>query len=509
MHKQILAAGLVLIGSAGNAVAQLSNTAVLRNAAATLRSDGMNFTNASGGSYTVSLYGTFEHNTPNYVFTNDGTYNAVGSFSPFGVDRFTGSGTATIAGSAQPIFDNLAFANRTSEILAVTNSAGIRINRAIDWNGGGVITTPRTGSVVTTAVEFWTIAGYVNASAANQHVDGYVKKSGFPSTIGRTFNYPVGNGIDRRSITISAGADDVGIAITTAYLHGSPASVDPTSAPANLTALASGLLSVSPLGGWDLVAPTNADNLFVQVSIPDMSVAGGYGTAGDMRLVGYNTTTSQWELLGTTGASGNTAGSTLNGTIPANLADDITALGIGSVTAQPLPLQLLDFTASVNEPCSARLLWHTAAETGVRGFEVEWGTDGRGYRRVGEVAATGAAAYHFVFDGLAEGQNFFRLKMVDMDGSFAYSPSAVVRANCATTNAPVVGPNPVTGDLSIGPLRGATMIRVFAATGQLVYEANVSTASARIATGDWASGQYLVHIAPEGAEPTVQRVTKQ
>lgn len=499
----ILSGGLLL---AAPASAQVANTAVLTNTT-TLRSNGLNFTNAATGTYAVqSTSGVFEHNTANYTFTNDGSYDASGTGGQYGTDHFTGTGTATIAGSVQPTFGNLTFANRTADTLAITNAAGARVAGTLNWSGGGLITTPRTGTQAATALEFGPTASHTNSSAHAQHVDGYVKKQFDPSAL--SFDYPVGNGSTKAPLQVTVKSADASAAISVAYLGGAPTTADPTAAAANMTPPV-GLMSISGIGAWDIIAPANNDTVTLQATIPDMSGAGGYATGGEMRLVGYNTATSQWVALGTVGTSGNSGGQTLVAHIPPGMLNNITSMAVGSATSWPLALDLLSFSAEIDASCTAQLRWQTANEQGVKGFEVEYGTDGRTYRRVGEVAATGDGGYTFQFDGVQNGAGFFRLKTVDFDGSAEYSRSVQVRASCGGAGSVVVGPNPLRDEMMVTGLTGESTLRVFTMSGALVYERVVNASSARISTAEWASGSYILRVSAEGREPVVQRLTKQ
>ncbi|MEM9931547.1 MAG: hypothetical protein AAF840_17205, partial [Bacteroidota bacterium] len=89
-----------------------------------------------------------------------------------------------------------------------------------------------------------------------------------------------------------------------------------------------------------------------------------------------------------------------------------------------LPLDLLQFTGSTLDKTNA-LSWTTANEEAFSHFEVERSADGSSWQFLGEVAGAGltttTAGYDFV-DATPLVAAFYRLRMVDLDGSFAYSP---------------------------------------------------------------------------------------
>jgi hypothetical protein len=88
-----------------------------------------------------------------------------------------------------------------------------------------------------------------------------------------------------------------------------------------------------------------------------------------------------------------------------------------------VPVELTSFTASVNES-DVTLNWATATETNNQGFEIERNS-GTGFENIGYVAGFGTSSethnYTFVDNSLNEGTYTYRLKQIDLDGSFEYS----------------------------------------------------------------------------------------
>jgi len=88
-----------------------------------------------------------------------------------------------------------------------------------------------------------------------------------------------------------------------------------------------------------------------------------------------------------------------------------------------VPVELVSFTASVNEN-DVTLSWVTATEVNNQGFEIERNS-GNDFQNIGYVAGFGSSSethsYSFVDASLNEGTYTYRLKQVDLDGSFEYS----------------------------------------------------------------------------------------
>ena len=97
--------------------------------------------------------------------------------------------------------------------------------------------------------------------------------------------------------------------------------------------------------------------------------------------------------------------------------------------AAPLPIDLVEFSAK-NDRTQALLFWTTASEKQGSHFEVEHALDGAVFKKIGSVEAKGessvATNYAFVHKSPTGGINYYRLKMIDTDGAFAYSETRVL-----------------------------------------------------------------------------------
>lgn len=111
-----------------------------------------------------------------------------------------------------------------------------------------------------------------------------------------------------------------------------------------------------------------------------------------------------------------------------------------------LPLRLLSFTGNAYQQQS-QLQWVTTDEINTKNFEVEWSVNGVDFSSVGVIPSDHSSSanktYSFVHKTPDEGINYYRLKMIDLDGHYTYS--AIVKINMRFTATLVtVYPNPVT-----------------------------------------------------------------
>lgn len=123
--------------------------------------------------------------------------------------------------------------------------------------------------------------------------------------------------------------------------------------------------------------------------------------------------------------------------------DDANGTVILSVIQDPLPVTLVRFDAKRSEE-SVLLSWQTTSETNSSHFEIERRTD-KGWETLGQVPAAiksnSLQNYNFTDQLPFTGENLYRLKMLDTDGTFAYSRIVALEWNAATIQLSVY-PNP-------------------------------------------------------------------
>jgi hypothetical protein len=100
------------------------------------------------------------------------------------------------------------------------------------------------------------------------------------------------------------------------------------------------------------------------------------------------------------------------------------------------PLTLLTFSAKAINDHEAVMQWGTAQEENTDKFIVERSSNQRDFASLGSVKAAGNSAmprnYFFTDKTALTGTSFYRLKMMDNDGSFTYSETKPIRINKTT-----------------------------------------------------------------------------
>ena len=190
--------------------------------------------------------------------------------------------------------------------------------------------------------------------------------------------------------------------------------------------------------------------------------------------------------------------------------------------ASVLPVELTTFTA-VADGADVVLQWRTASESGNAGFAVEQHdppSPGATWREIAFVTGAGtttaAQSYRHTVADLAPGTHRFRLKQIDVDGTFAYSPAVEVTAGLADAFALTPpAPNPFSTQAQLALSVQQTQhvrITVHDVLGRRVtqlYDGTLTAGTAHrfaLDGGGWAAGLYLLRVEGEQFRETFRTV---
>ncbi|WP_153800134.1 ELWxxDGT repeat protein [Foetidibacter luteolus] len=183
---------------------------------------------------------------------------------------------------------------------------------------------------------------------------------------------------------------------------------------------------------------------------------------------------------------------------------------------ETLPITLLSFKATL-EGKSVNLGWSTSTEINSSHFTVQRSTDGQSFETIGKVTAAGNStiARHYTFtDGkaLQTGVNrlYYRLLMVDKDGSSKLSPIADVRLNNLVVEARL-SPNPAKDVLNISLSNAGAKslsLRITDISGKPVYLQKLNNAGnqQRINVAGLSKGVYYLQVVTDDGAKTIKFV---
>ncbi|MEO9478113.1 MAG: T9SS type A sorting domain-containing protein [Cyclobacteriaceae bacterium] len=135
----------------------------------------------------------------------------------------------------------------------------------------------------------------------------------------------------------------------------------------------------------------------------------------------------------------------------------------------PLPVDLIKFIAEASDGI-VQLKWVTASELNNVGFEIQKSLDGDIFEEIGFVdghgTTTDVQTYTFADHDMTDA--YYRLKQIDYDGKFEYSPIRYARHDKRLIQKLEIYPNPTSGPIQI---KGAlTNYALFDEMGRLLLE---------------------------------------
>lgn len=272
------------------------------------------------------------------------------------------------------------------------------------------------------------------------------------------------------------------------------------------------LTNVSGAGG--ATTPIAGQTAVITVNeIPTITLTGDeYLCTNDLNTYTVFFTASPGAVV--TSDKGTVNGNTVTG-IPSNETAILTATLNGCSTPLSvfkncaLPVTLIDFDGSKVEN-TAVLKWRTAEETNSDRFDIERSADGKNWQTVGTAKSHGESfvvlSYEFVDKKPAAGDNFYRLKMIDLDKTFAYSRVVNVRfANDALKSE--FHPNPVSDVLYLtsSDWNKVKSVEIHNMIGTSVYRSGKSV-SKTIPVKDLPVGMYVLTITHSNGEIVTRKV---
>jgi hypothetical protein len=165
--------------------------------------------------------------------------------------------------------------------------------------------------------------------------------------------------------------------------------------------------------------------------------------------------------------------------------------------AKILPVNLLNFTSTIL-PNAVKLQWQTASEINSSYFLIERSVDGINFSTIGKVNAAGSSnilkQYSFV-DNAPLGENYYRLKEVDLNGNYTFSN--ILSVKMPQANALNIIQNPVQNNLqfTIDNLQSSTnYLSIFDFTGRRVNSFTAQNGVQDIDVSFLTSGTYVLQM---------------
>jgi hypothetical protein len=186
--------------------------------------------------------------------------------------------------------------------------------------------------------------------------------------------------------------------------------------------------------------------------------------------------------------------------------------------SEPLPVTLISFSAKSSAANQNKLNWITSDEKNFEHFEITRSTDAVHFETIGQIDGakqmSALRSYEF-FDKTASGMIYYRLKMVDNDGTFKFSKIISLDQDMAASVVGSIYPNPaVTGttariDIFADKARTWTLT-TFSLDGKVIQARQMQLKSGMntLAIDHLAGGTNLVQLADGSGTVVVRKVIK-
>lgn len=322
---------------------------------------------------------------------------------------------------------------------------------------------------------------------ANAYVNGVVR---FLGRSGMNKIIPIGKNGAYRPVNLSASSADgeASATLQAEVITGAPA----------VRTFPAGISNVSNIRYYQVSAIENSVNL------RDFHITLPYGTddgVADHSIlkIAKDNGAGDWINLGGT-ASGPTPG-----TIESDQFNGFSDFVLANVVAGPVPVTLVSFSGRLENNQSI-LKWTAENEINFARYEIERSINGTAFTTIGSKIATGAAAtfqYDFLDDQLPAGNIFYyRLRMINTDGSYRYSNIVQLRKEViAQSRIVFLAPNPFATTLTVQYESAATEkieAMIINSKGQSMkrihFNVTQGTNQLYINGSEWAAGVYLLRL---------------
>lgn len=390
-------------------------------------------------------------NNSDAILNNSGTITVSNDVSQGGVLNNLSTGTMTVNGN---------FSSTGSGSSVTTNSGRLNVKGAMDFPSSGKL--------------------YVNPGGQT-YVDGSVTiKSNENLVIGTNVNPPAYADMVIRQDLISQSSGDVTL---------------------NRNARMAVFGNVSANGGGVLFTINDGGQVYIN---------GNINFNGGGSKIDNNNDGVPYGFYGDGGVTLNGGGSTVEGQAKQSVAimkaedkpfyDWVAAIAGSPLT--PLPVTLLYFKIQDVSTSGIDLRWATATEKNFEYFQIERAGSDLNFEPIGEVNSAGGmnvtTSYTYLDNTPLKDKNYYRLKIVDLDGSYEYS-GVIVAESIHGTRAdisvyPTIIDNSFTVELN-GEFAIPVKMTLVDAAGNTIYQANLETATSTVdVPANMKTGTYLVRL---------------
>jgi len=190
----------------------------------------------------------------------------------------------------------------------------------------------------------------------------------------------------------------------------------------------------------------------------------------------------------------------------------------GGCNLLSLPIELLDFTAEINDHNSVDIFWSTASETNNKTYTIERSQDGENYSLLNQTNGAGTSSgvhnYRTLDQYPFKGTSYYKLSQTDYNGETRVCGITAVN-NSNSIQELAIDPNPVTSSSRISfnsAYTGTLHLQIFDLSGRKMSDQSIEVAKGAnrklINTENIPSGMYFVVLTAGGNSEYVKFVKR-
>ncbi len=394
----------------------------------------------------------------------------------FGANTFSityNDATATTTGFEMPT---------SLKALIINNAAGVTLNSSLTLAdslklSSGKLTIPAAQSLrITSGFDVlgapfsnskYVVCDISGANVGKLRIDNITTAKLFP--IGTTSNYlPV-------TVTPSSAMDYEVSVFTGATADGLPTGTPLTLAQKNRLVDAV----------WTINRMNGTGNCDVQTNWPSTLEGSAFTLFANSNIgIARHNGTSWDAFIGSGDNAANTATATFSSFSPFLVGELNTTL----------PVTLKSVSATVR-PVGIDINWKVENESSMLKYEIEKSKNGFDFTGIGMVDATNKSNYNFTDASILTGVFYYRIKMINTNGSYKYS--YIISVKLSNNTDITIYPNPVANTLLINGLKNNNSIKIVNSAGQIVLQQNANTNSLSMDVSSFKPGIYAIQIASE------------
>lgn len=265
---------------------------------------------------------------------------------------------------------------------------------------------------------------------------------------------------------------------------------DQTGLPAGWIILVNSGSSITVCNGTDIIPQDSVRRVFIKIR--------------GVSLGGPSTVTGVLSFGPGTGVC------TGPGSLPGDVTADNTSQTTITVVNGPTPVILSRFTGEIKN-CTPVLNWNAASEINTAKYIIEKKANAENNWTVaGEVTANGNAVnVNYIFrdeNNVTNGNILYRLKMIDLDGTFKYSSVIMLSKKCNNDEVTIF-PNPASSVINIKRYNQQNAdAMVYTADGKLVLQYKITGIQNNINVKSLPNGVYVLYLQDANGNKTKKKL---